>query len=177
MVPFKSGAEAVTACLGGHTDGVSQGSLEMLPHVNAGKLRFLLSLNDFRWKSVPNAPNILEKGYDFYAWSFISVLGPGGLPEPIRQKVEDAFDKAKKDPSFVAVMNQFKIEASTMSGKEHGLFWRSKYDEMGKLLETLGLTKKSNRRRFLNQGRGDQQIHHNPKYLSFRMCLLENWFK
>jgi tripartite-type tricarboxylate transporter receptor subunit TctC len=142
MVPFKSGAEAVTACLGGHTDGVSQGSLELLPYINARKLRFLLSLNDFRWKSVPNVPNILEKGYDFYAWSFISVLGPKGLSEAIRQKVEDAFSKAKKDPSFVEIMNKFKIEASTMSGKEHASFWRSRYDEMGKVLDALGLKKK-----------------------------------
>ena len=139
MVPFKSGAEAVTALLGGHTDATAQGSLELLPSINAGKLKLLLSLNDFRWKSVPDAPMILERGYDFYAWSFISVLGPKGLPEPIRQRLEDAFNKAKKDPSFVEVMNQFKIEASSMSGKEHGVFWRSKYDEMGKIVETLGL--------------------------------------
>lgn len=139
MVPFKSGAEAVAAILGGHTDGTAQGSLELLPHINSGKLRLLLSLNDFRWRGVPDVPNILEKGYDFYAWSFISLLGPKGLAEPIKQKLEEAFTKAKKDLSFTDVMNKFKIEASTMTGKEHAEFWRSRYAEMGKLIETLGL--------------------------------------
>jgi tripartite-type tricarboxylate transporter receptor subunit TctC len=141
-IPFKSGAEAVTACLGGHSDAVSQGSLELLPHVDSGKLRFLVSLNNFRWKSVPNVPTIVEKGYDSYAWSFMTVLGPKGLPEPIRQKIEDTFNKAKKSPSFVKILNEYKIEALNMSGKEHGLFWRSKYDEMRKVLEAAGLTGK-----------------------------------
>jgi tripartite-type tricarboxylate transporter receptor subunit TctC len=139
MVPFKSGAEAVAAILGGHTDGTAQGSLEILPHINSGKVKLLLSLNDFRWKGAPEAPTILEKGYSFYAWSFISVLGPKGLPEPIKQKLEEAFTKARRAPSFVDVMNQFKIEASTMTGKEHAEFWRSRYAEMGKLIEDLGL--------------------------------------
>lgn len=139
MVPFKSGAEAVAAILGGHTDGTAQGPLELLPYINSGKLKLLLSLNDSRWKGAPEAPSILEKGYNFYAWSFVSLLGPKGLPEPIKQKLEEAFTKAKKDPSFVDVMNQFKIEASTMTGKQHAEFWRSRYAEMGNLIETLGL--------------------------------------
>lgn len=138
-VPFKSGAESVTACLGGHTDAVSEGPTDLLPHIRGGKLKLLLSLNDFRWPGAPNVPNILEKGYNFYAWSFISLLGPKGLPEPIRQKLEDAFNKAKRDPSFIKVMDQFGVEASPMSGKEHGEFWRSRYDEMGKVVEALGL--------------------------------------
>jgi tripartite-type tricarboxylate transporter receptor subunit TctC len=143
QIPFKSGAEAVTACLGGHADAVSQGSLAMLPHVNAGKLRFLISLNNYRWGALPNVPTIVEKGSDSYAWSYMTVLGPKGIPEPIREKIEDVFNKAKKSPSFVKVLNQYKIEAiNNMSGKEHGLFWRSKYDEMGKMLKDAGLAAK-----------------------------------
>ena len=141
-IPFKSGAESVTACLGGHTDAVSEGPTDLLPHVRGGKLRLLLSLNDFRWPGAPNVPHMLEKGYDFYAWSFISLLGPKGMPEPIRQKLEDSFNKAKKAPSFTEVMDQFKVEASPMSGKEHGEFWRSRYDEMGRVIEALGLKRK-----------------------------------
>lgn len=142
QIPFKSGAEAVTACLGGHADAVSQGSLEMLPHINSGKLRFLISLNNFRWGGVPNVPTIVEKGFGDYAWSFMTLLGPKGIPEPIRQKIEDVFTNAKKSPSFVKVLNQYKIEALNMSGKEHGAFWRSKYEEMGKILKDAGLAGK-----------------------------------
>lgn len=138
-VPFKSGSEAVTACLGGHTKGVTQGSLEVVPYIRSGDLRLLLSLNDTRWPSVPDVPCMPEKGYDFYGWSFITLLGPKGLPEPIIQKLESAFKKAKKDPSFIKVLEKFGVEVLDMSGKEHGKFWRARYDGWGKLLKDLGL--------------------------------------
>ena len=74
--------------------------------------------------------------------SYISYLGPKGIPEEIRQKLEDAFRKAMKQPSFNAVMEQYKVEATPMGGKEYSALWRSQYDEMGKVLKTLGLVEK-----------------------------------
>ncbi len=139
QVPFKSGGESVMACLGGHTDAVAQGSIDVLPHIKAGKLKMLLALDDKRWPDVPNVPHILEKGYDFYALSYISFYGPAGISEPIRQKFEDVFRKAMKDPSFIDVMKQFQVEAAYLSGKDYSNFWRSRYEEMGKVIKALGL--------------------------------------
>ena len=141
-VPFKSGGEAVIACLGGHTDAVAQGSIDEVPHIKAGKLKMLLSLDGSRWPDVPNAPTITEKGYNFTAMSYISYLGPKGIPDPIRQRLENAFKKAIEDPSFTEVMNQFNVQSTFMSGKEYSALWRSQYDEMGKMVKTLGLVEK-----------------------------------
>lgn len=141
-VPFKSGGEAVIACLGGHTDAVVQGSIDQVPHIKAGKLRMLLSLDGSRWPDVPNAPTITEKGYNFTAMSYISYLGPKGIPEPIRQRLENVFKKAMEDPSFTEVMNQFNVQSTFMSGKEYSALWRSQYDEMGKVVKILGLVEK-----------------------------------
>src|SRR4030043_386334 len=43
-IPFNSGGESVTACLGGHADGTSQGSADLIPYTNAGKLKLLVTL-------------------------------------------------------------------------------------------------------------------------------------
>jgi len=139
-VPFKSGGEAVIACIGGHTDAVIQGSVDQVPHIKSGKLRMLLSLDGSRWPDVPNAPTITEKGYNFTAMSYISYLGPKGIPEPIRQKLENAFKKAMESPSYTEVMKQFNVQSAFMSGKEYSTLWRSQYDEMGKIVKILGLT-------------------------------------
>jgi len=140
QVPFKSGGESVLACLGGHTDATVQGSLDVLPHIKAGKLKMLLALNDSRWPDVSNVPHILEKGYDFYALSFISFYGPAGISEPIRQRLEDVFKRAMKDPSFIEVMKKFQVEEAFMSGKDYSTHWRSRYEEMGKVIKALGLS-------------------------------------
>jgi tripartite-type tricarboxylate transporter receptor subunit TctC len=142
QVPFKSGGESVLACLGGHTDAVVQGSVDVLPHLRAGKLKMLLSLDGDRWPDAADVPTISEKGYDFTAMSYISYMAPKGLPEPIRQKLEDAFRKAMEDPSFVEVMNKYHVKATYMSGKEYTKLWKSQYDAMGKVLKTLGFVKK-----------------------------------
>jgi len=141
-VPFKGGGEAVLACLGGHTDGVGMSSLETSAHIKAGKLKVLLVLTDTRVPEFPNVPTIREKGYDFDATTHVSVYGPAGLPEPIRQKLEDVFKKAMRDPSFIETANRFQIAIAYMNGKEYSAFWRSKYDEMGRVIKALGLEAK-----------------------------------
>lgn len=69
-------------------------------------------------------------------------MAPKGIPEPIRQKLEDVFKKAMEDPSFTEVMKQFNVQSTFMSGKEYSALWRSQYDEMGKVVRELGLVEK-----------------------------------
>lgn len=141
LVPFKSSPEAVLACLGGNTDATVHGSVDVLPHLKAGKLKMLLSLDGSRWPDYPNVPDMSEK-YNFSAMSYISYIGPKGIPEEIRQKLEDAFKKAMQDPAFLKIIDQYKVEAKFIRGKDYTPMWRSQYDEMGKILKTLGLVEK-----------------------------------
>lgn len=139
MVPYKSGGDSTLACLGGHTHAVTMGSVDLLPHIKAGKLRLLVSLNDFRWPPVPDVPNLLEKGYDFYALNFNTVMGPKGIPEHVIQKLESVFKDSLKDPSFIEFANKFGVEIKFMEGREYSKLWRSRYSEREKIIKTLGL--------------------------------------
>ena len=141
-IPFKSGAEAVTATLGGHTQGVPQMIPDVSPHIRTGKLKMLLVLSEKRSPEFPNVPTILEKGYDFHAFSSFNFFGPKGLPEPIRQKLETGLRNATKAPSFIEAAKQFGIEVNLLSGPEYTATWKSQYDEMGNALRALGLAEK-----------------------------------
>jgi tripartite-type tricarboxylate transporter receptor subunit TctC len=138
-VPFKGGGAAVLAALGGHTDGVTQSTTEISPHVKAGKLKLLLILAENRLPGFPNIPSILEKGYNFTGSAYMGIFGPRGMPEPIRQRLEDVFKKAVQDPSFIEVGEKFQIGLGCMGGKEFANYWRLQYDEMGKVIKELGL--------------------------------------
>ncbi|TRZ47101.1 tripartite tricarboxylate transporter substrate binding protein [bacterium] len=137
-VPFNSGGESVTACLGGHTDVTSQGSADLIPHIKAGKLKLLLTLDDKRWSALPDVPNILEK-YDFCAMSYGSIFAPRGVPEPVISKLEAAIEKAKKDSSYIEMLAKSQVDVATLTGKQYSELWRAKYDEMGKVIQTLGI--------------------------------------
>ena len=141
-VPFKSGAEAATATLGGHTQGMASTLPDVFPHVKAGKLRMLLVLSGSRLPDFPNVPTILEKGYGFDTFSSLGVFGPKGLPEPIRQKLETAFKNAMKDPVFIETLKQIGATPNFVSGSEYSAKWRSQYQEMGRVLKALGIVEK-----------------------------------
>jgi tripartite-type tricarboxylate transporter receptor subunit TctC len=139
-IPFKSDDESVLSCLGGHTNVVMSSSLLMSGHIKQGKLKLLLILDDTKWPEFPNAPTMLEKGFDFYAISFGAVYGPKGLPEPMRQRLEDVFRNAMKDKSYIEAIDRFQMQIPKFKGgKEYSDFWRSKYDEMGRTIKALGL--------------------------------------
>jgi tripartite-type tricarboxylate transporter receptor subunit TctC len=141
-IPFKSGGAATIACLGGSTDAVVQGSVDILPHLRAGKFKMLVSLDGSRWPDFPNVPEITEKGYNCAAISYISYIGPKGIPEGIRQKLENALKKAMQDPSFEKIIDQYKVQSAFVGGKEYSRVWRSQYDEMGRVVKALGLAEK-----------------------------------
>ncbi len=140
MVPFKSGSEAVLAALGGHTLAVAQGPADIVPHVQSGKLRLLLALNDNRWAIAPNIPSVQEK-YGFFGINYQTIYGPKGIPEPVAQKLENAFKKAVSDASYIELAKSLQVDIYYMSGKDYDKFWKSKYDEMGGVIKALGLGK------------------------------------
>ncbi len=142
QVPFKSGGESVIACLGGHTDGVVQGSVDMVPQIKAGKLRMLLSVDGDKWPDVPDAPTMKEKGYDFYAMSYIAYITRSGAPEPILKKLRDSFKKAVETPTFKEVLAQYNVPAVYMPGEEYQKLWKANYDSMGEVIKKLGLAQK-----------------------------------
>lgn len=142
FVPFKSPPESITACLGGHTSGTIQASIDLIPHLQSGKLKLILVLNDKRWEPYPNIPCILEKGYNFYAFSYGGLHGPKGIAESILNYVTKVFEKAKKDPTLTETLQKFNLELGDLGGKEYTNFWKLNYEEMGNIIKALGLQEK-----------------------------------
>ena len=140
-IPFKSGPEAVVACLGGHTDGNIQGPADVVPHIKAGTLRLLMPLNENRWPAAPDVPSVAER-YGFYGMSYLSVIAPAGLPEVIRQRLETVFKKATDEPSFEEALVRYQVEKAYLGGKEYTKLWKGQYDEMGRIIKKMGLPKK-----------------------------------
>jgi len=138
LVPYKSGTEPVVACLGGHINAVAQGPADVVQQIEAGKLRLLFALNDNRWAIAPKIPTVQEK-YGFYGLSLQSSFGPKAMPEPIKEKLHNAFKKAMNDPSYIEAAKSLNVDIFYMSGKDYEKLWKSQYDDMGKIIRDLGL--------------------------------------
>jgi tripartite-type tricarboxylate transporter receptor subunit TctC len=96
-IPFKSGSEAMTNLLGGHTDLASSSLASLGPQLKAGALRGLAISSKQRHSAFPTIPTTAELGYpdvDFVIW--YALFAPAGVPQqvtdllvPSMAKVED----------------------------------------------------------------------------------------
>ncbi len=93
-VPYKGGAPAVTAILGGQIQVLFAPLVEVLPHVEAGKLKALGVSTRQRSALFPDIPAVGEllPGYEVALWNGIVV--PASTPADIVNKLNAAIVKA-----------------------------------------------------------------------------------
>lgn len=89
-IPFKGGAELVTAVLSGQVTMTFADAGPAMPQFKAGKLRPLASTGATRLPELPNVPTLAEVGIDgVVVEGFIGLVAPKGTPKPIVQKLEN----------------------------------------------------------------------------------------
>jgi tripartite-type tricarboxylate transporter receptor subunit TctC len=116
-VPTKGGAEAVTQVMGGHVD-LAYSSGAYIPQAKAGQVKVLAVLSDKRLPSLPDAPTLLELGYDLASVNLIVFLAPKGLPADIRGKLIEAFAATAKDPKIADLMAKRSLGETVLVGDD-----------------------------------------------------------
>ena len=104
-VPTRGGAEAVTQVMGGHVD-LAYSSGAYIPQAMAGQVKVLAVLSDKRLGALPDAPTLLELGYDIASVNLILFMAPKSLPADVRDKLLSAFAAAAKDEKVVELMSK-----------------------------------------------------------------------
>jgi len=108
-VPFKGGAPACTALIGGHVD-FTAGSGIHLNYVQQGILRLLAVLNsEEREPQFPQIPTLIDLGYKDIPPSYLTLTAPKGLPDPVFKKIESAFRTVAHSPEFRKVLENYSM--------------------------------------------------------------------
>lgn len=140
MVPFKGGAAAITALLGGHVDVSCIANSLSGPHVKAGKLRMLLITNKMREYS--NIPTIAELGYKrdlLSAW--FALFAPAGISEEVKKVLLPAIEKTIKNPELEAKIEKLGFIVDYKPPENLKKLMMSDYETARALAITLGLSK------------------------------------
>jgi tripartite-type tricarboxylate transporter receptor subunit TctC len=142
IVPFTGGVESVTALIGGHVDANCQAVSEIIPHVQAGGVRILLSFDETRTPNFADVPTAKEAGIEMTATLYHSIIGPKGLPPEIVSLLHQTFKTAMDDPLFRKLMEQkcYQIVYEGPDNLKKRLL--EDYQSYGKLIQELGLGKK-----------------------------------
>jgi tripartite-type tricarboxylate transporter receptor subunit TctC len=139
--PFGSGAQIIAALLGGHIKAASI-SGEIAPMVKAGKLRALVSFTREQFPELKDVPSIQQNGATWELDSWLGIAVPVRTPEAVRQRLETAFMKAARDPSFLQVMNDMAMIVSVHDGAALKQTLEKTYAENGRVIHELKLDQK-----------------------------------
>jgi tripartite-type tricarboxylate transporter receptor subunit TctC len=101
QVPFKGGAPALVAFLGGQVNAIFSPIAEILPHVRAGgKVRTLAVTNATRVAELPDVPTFAESGLpgvEVVSWS--GIYAPAGTPRGIVNQLNAEINRMVQQPA------------------------------------------------------------------------------
>jgi tripartite-type tricarboxylate transporter receptor subunit TctC len=107
-IPYKGAAQSVTDLLGGQTHFTIDGTLILMPHIKAGKLRAIGVGRPQRWHELPEVPTMTESGYpDFTIDAWTGVVAPAGTPPQIIEKLNGAVNAGLLSPETETAMARF----------------------------------------------------------------------
>jgi tripartite-type tricarboxylate transporter receptor subunit TctC len=111
VVPYKSGAESITAVLSGQIDATSEASIVVIPYLKSGKLKALATTWTDRISAYPQLATATEEGFpEIRIAHWAGVHAPRGTPQAILDKMAAAVDAAMKDPATVKRLKDMGIE-------------------------------------------------------------------
>lgn len=102
-IPYKGGGPATTDMLAGTVSFMFDMVPASLPYVKATppKARALAVATDKRMPQMPDVPTFAELGYKgFEVSNWFGVIAPKGTPAPIVAKLNEAVNRALKDPDI-----------------------------------------------------------------------------
>jgi tripartite-type tricarboxylate transporter receptor subunit TctC len=101
-----------------------------------GKARILAYISK---NKIPEYDKILstQEIYGFSVSNLMGMVGPKGLPLYVRKKLEDAFTKGMKDPSFVSIMKKMETSIIYMTGEEMAKYIEKTYKEQGEVMKQM----------------------------------------
>lgn len=117
FVPFKGGAEVLSAFVGGHINAVIDGGWAQIE--KQGKGRVLMTFQEKRIGRLPNVPTAREAGYDIVSISPIGLVGPKGMDPKAVKAWHDALKASLSDPAYRRLLELHDLEDAYLSGDDY----------------------------------------------------------
>lgn len=110
-VPYKGGAPAVMALMGGEIAMMFSDYVSLQPHLDSGKVKIIAVTGLRRSRLTPQVPTMAELGYTgFEAVGWGGVFAPAKTPPNIVQQLAAAVTAAVRDPAVSAKLGEMGYE-------------------------------------------------------------------
>ena len=137
-VPYKGGGPASVATAAGEVQMILTPISEILPHVEANRVRPIAVSSDTRTTQFPDVPTIGEtvKGFEFISW--MGTFVPAGTPKPIVDRLNAELKKAVADSAVAANLNSQSLDPMYMTVEEFAKVLKAEYDKYENVVRLSG---------------------------------------
>jgi len=134
-IPYKGGADAIQALLGGHIDAMSESGWATM--AEQGKVRPLAIYSDKRNPYLPNVPTMKELGWDVVVHSVFGIAGPKGMDPKVVQTLQESIRKAMDDPDFKKTLQLSSQPTTYMDSAEYTRFVAAQFEVEKRIVQEL----------------------------------------
>jgi tripartite-type tricarboxylate transporter receptor subunit TctC len=140
-VPYKGSGDLTTALLGGQVEFACNNFGTLLPHIQAGALRGLMTTTANRLPEATDIPTARELNWpdmeQLSAWS--ALMGPPGLPKTVIDRWTEVLARLNRDSGWIEGTRRIGGIPSIRSPEETEKFVRAQYALYEKLAARLDL--------------------------------------
>jgi tripartite-type tricarboxylate transporter receptor subunit TctC len=139
-IPYKGGAPAVTALLGGQVQLNFASIQSVLPHVRAGKLRAIAVTTAKRSPAAPEVPTIAESGvpgYDHGPWN--GLFAPATTPRQVISRLNAEVVKALQTPEMKPVLSHEGADPIGNSPEEFAVIVKNETAKWAQVIKSAGI--------------------------------------
>ena len=139
-VPFRGGAESVTAIVGGQTDCGGNHPSEVISHIKAKRLIPIAVALENRDPAIPDVPTFKELGYNVTAVGSVKgVAAPKGTPPEVVRYLAERFKKVCDDPEFVKSMKDIGQPVMYQGPQEFAKFMKDGFAQYGQMIKEFNI--------------------------------------
>jgi tripartite-type tricarboxylate transporter receptor subunit TctC len=139
-VPYKGGAPAINDLLGDRISFMSINPLEVISHIQAGKLRPLAVMDAQPTQLLPSVPTVNSLGLPgSSATVWWGLVAPKGMPQDIVGKLNGALRQALADPAVVKRMSEMGATVTPGSAADFGAFVRKETAKWTKVIKAANI--------------------------------------
>jgi tripartite-type tricarboxylate transporter receptor subunit TctC len=140
-VPYKSGAEMVTAVLGEQVQLTFPDISILIPLIREHKVKALAVTSAHRHPQLPDVPTLAESGFPDFAITFWSgVVAPAGTPAAIVAKLNAAIDKGLRSQEIQDKLAAIGSQTAPGSPQDFGNFIASETVKWRAIATTAGIS-------------------------------------
>ncbi|HEX2824956.1 MAG TPA: tripartite tricarboxylate transporter substrate binding protein [Burkholderiales bacterium] len=140
-VTFKGGGDAVLATLGGHVEVTTENMSEMLPLVEAKKMRILAVTGERRFKQVPDVPTLKELGYKTVVATGRGFGMPPGVPKEAAATMEAALKRVYDSKEYKDYADRNMFEDAYLNSADFAKQLVVQRAEQIEFLKAIGIVK------------------------------------